>query len=134
MSNYTSQYTGEQIDEAVGNVRESSDFVIENGTINGWNYRKWKSGVCEVWGLKNINPVGNTESGSGYFSDVMRVSTPFPIANAIVTGTAGNRYVLVNTDGSYTNQEISFRLWRSTAITTDQISVQIQINGYWIAS
>ena len=28
-----------------------ADFIVEQGTQNGWNYRMWNSGICEVWGV-----------------------------------------------------------------------------------
>lgn len=29
------------------------DFVIEHGTKNSWNYRKWNSGIMECWCLSS---------------------------------------------------------------------------------
>lgn len=40
-------------------IKANTDYVIEQGTKNGWNYRKWKSGICEAWyssGVINVTP------------------------------------------------------------------------------
>jgi hypothetical protein len=52
MPDYTSIYTGAQIDEAVGKALPMSDCVIEQGTSGIWTYRKWASGIAECWGVQ----------------------------------------------------------------------------------
>lgn len=49
MADYTSVYSGSQIDEAVGKALPMSDYVIEQGTSGIWTYREWNSGMAECW-------------------------------------------------------------------------------------
>lgn len=33
------------------------DYVVEQGKSGIWTYRKWNSGIVELWGVKSINNV-----------------------------------------------------------------------------
>lgn len=44
------------------------DFVMEQGTVSGWNYRKWSSGVVEAWYSPTINVTTATPYGNGYYN------------------------------------------------------------------
>lgn len=123
---YTLAYTGEQVDTRLG-----ADYVTEHGTSGNWNYRKWASGFCELWGYHSITPSGSTASGSGYYSDVVTLSTPFGVANAIIAGTVDNQYNIVNPDGSYANLTVSFRLWRASAVTETSVTASLIVFGRW---
>lgn len=41
---YTTQYTYPELD-----AKNFADYVIEKGTLNGWTYHKWNSGLLELW-------------------------------------------------------------------------------------
>ena len=32
----------------------SRDFIVEQSILNGWTYRKWSSGICEIWGTRKL--------------------------------------------------------------------------------
>lgn len=53
------------------------DFVVEQGTSNGWRYRKWNSGVSEGWytWTGTINLSQNNYSGF-YYTDAQQISYP----------------------------------------------------------
>lgn len=55
------------------------DFVVEQGTSDGWTYRKWNSGVGECWKTITHKTKINTAWGSFYTSDTKlpRQSYPF---------------------------------------------------------
>lgn len=110
---------------------EIVDFAWSGGTASGWSWKKWASGTCEMWGTFSASLSQDAVSGGDYYSTTITISTPFQVANAIVTGTAENRYSLINPGGSYANQNISFRLKRGSAISESSISVQIHVCGYW---
>ncbi len=125
---YTLAFTGEQVDTKMG-----ADYVTEHGTSGNWNYRKWASGFCELWGYHSVTPSGSTASGSGYYSDIVTLSTPFKVANAVLSGSVDNLYNLVNPGGSWDNQTVSFRLWRATAITDVAVTARLIVYGRWSA-
>lgn len=48
------------------NSAPTADYIVEQGTTNGWTYRKWNSGIAECWGTferKDVavtNAIGST--------------------------------------------------------------------------
>ena len=44
------------------------DFITEQGTVDGWEYRRWNSGVVEAWRGTTISVATNTAYGSGYYN------------------------------------------------------------------
>lgn len=40
------------------NNEQMTDYVVEQGTEGIWSYRKWSSGVAELWGAYGFNNVG----------------------------------------------------------------------------
>ena len=49
-------------------IVERSDYIIEQGTIGIWTYRKWHSGIAECWGNKAWTVSNWTAWGSVYYS------------------------------------------------------------------
>ena len=49
-----------------------NDYVVEQGTIGNWAYRKWNSGTAECWLVNNLYLTGSTPvaymNGSAYYS------------------------------------------------------------------
>lgn len=75
------------------------DFVIEQGVLNGWTYRKWNSGTGECWKSLTHNTEVNNLWGSIYISPtaVERQSYPFPFIGKPVENMTvqGNKPVMV---------------------------------------
>ena len=114
-------------------IRGSSmdDFVTEQGTSGIWTYRKWKSGVAELWGASG----SLTASGSG-----VTLSLPFAIKN--FNGVASPGYntssnlktvYTVGLNGNNQTGSSSIKLWAvdpSTGGTpTYSIYAQMYITG-----
>ena len=151
MADYTSSYTGAQIDSAVGKALaiESTpanidaavtlagdvcDHVVASSltTATGaWNYIKFDSGACVLWGQHAITPSGSTASGSGYYSDTVTITTPFGVAYAVLSGMVDDRYMLCNPGSSFNDKTVSFRLWRGSAVTTTQVMARVIVFGKW---
>lgn len=51
-----------------------ADYIVEQGTSDGWAYRKWASGVAECWLESELHLTGSTPvaymNNSAYYSDV----------------------------------------------------------------
>lgn len=48
-------------------IPRSADYIIEQGTENGWIYRKWNSGVSECWYKEDVGAIqGQYSNGGGY--------------------------------------------------------------------
>ena len=68
--------TVEKINETVSNM---IDFIVEQGDSGIWAYRKWNSGVLEMWGhLLNV-PLAFSNDNGIYRSTDHVVALPFPI-------------------------------------------------------
>ena len=53
--------------------------VTEQGTKDGWYYRKWNNGICEAWKLVEHTTAINTAWGSLYYgTNIGRQTYPFP--------------------------------------------------------
>lgn len=59
------------------------DFVVEQGTKDGWYYRNWKSGYGEAWKTITVNTAINTAWGTMYggSTKMSRQTYPFPFAD-----------------------------------------------------
>ena len=52
-----------------------ADFVVEQGTSGHWQYRKWKGGTAECWGIGTLTDITSISGRGTYF-----YSTPVSIA------------------------------------------------------
>lgn len=53
------------------------DYIFEEGTVSGWNYRKWHSGILECWTTLNLNTAVATAYGNGFYNGTT-LSKGFP--------------------------------------------------------
>lgn len=60
---------------AVKNLQDHA-YVEEEGQSNGWYYRKWSSGYCELSGKISVSFESKTPWGAVYYAEVP--ATPFP--------------------------------------------------------
>ena len=90
---------------------EFADYVVEEGTLGGWKYKKWKNGTYEMHGTFDLKPAQKTFVGGGiYRSEQITIAVPFDnITTAVVSGTATNWFFLA--EGSLVNGEIGVTLF-----------------------
>ena len=55
-----------------------ADFVVEEGSGNGWTYRIWKSGKVEAWGTVSASGKLTTSNGGfyGFANDITPTNYP----------------------------------------------------------
>ena len=107
-----------------------NDYVVEQGTSGDWAYRKWNSGAVELWCNKTVNVASSTSAtGSLYYSSMLTIAVPFPITNAVITGSTNNHRYLANLQ--HQNASITFNIVSPTAISTTTQPVQIIVYGKW---
>lgn len=104
------------------------DFVTEQGTSNGWYYRKWKSGKGECWKTLTINTAINVGWGGVYAgaTKMARQNYPFvfkskPMETASVTTGSNAVWVFAESGGNGVNGAYAsaiYNVCRPTAITT----------------
>lgn len=107
----------------------ASDYVIENGTSDGWIYKKWKGGTYQAFGIFEVTPTSSTLNGSLYRTNNMTIDLPFTIKSAIVSGTAVGFYWITNGGISGTSA-ITLRLMSDkTFSTATTIEVRLEVVG-----
>lgn len=57
-----------------------ADFVVEQGVASGWTYRKWNSGIAEMWCTETTTARTNTSDGGGYVSESAVTPSNFPFS------------------------------------------------------
>ena len=74
------QWVNAAIDEKVKTL--NLDYVVEQGTADGWIYRKWNSGIVECWGKKSYDYTTSGEHNyqvlvnAFYFPDGLFIEPP----------------------------------------------------------
>lgn len=114
----------------------AKDFVIEEGTKNGWTYKKWKSGTYEMFGYFTVTTTAaGTANGSLYHSEQFALPTPFRIDSAVVSGSALSWFVVISGGQASTDADnnVGFRLFRPTAFDVGtSISVRLHVIGKYL--
>ena len=111
-------------------ISAMNDFVKEAGTSDGWSYKKWNEGTCELFGTFTLTTTSDaTAVGSMFCSDAFVIQAPFAIDGAVVTGTADGMFLITDggTDGG---NSISFVLLRpETFGTGTNVVVKLHVVG-----
>jgi hypothetical protein len=116
------------------------DFVIDEGTSNGWTYRKWNSGKAECWKRLQITTGVSNAWGSLYTSgslDATNLAYPFDFAETpILTvslmpfGSGGLVMATGNGYGSATETG-PYEIARGTSLASGQFLLAYQALGRW---
>lgn len=112
-------------------------YITEEGTKNGWFYRKWSSGKGECWKILEINTAVNTAWGSWFVGNttMARQNYPFPfkskpveIANLLAGSYAGVLYAVESGNG--VNGAYASAIYNVCRPTAAANSLQYYINLY----
>ena len=111
------------------------DYIVEQGEIDGWFYRKWNSGTAECWKIyygTGINAAASNYNGF-YYSNGIRVPLPFEFANlptVTVDGGSTANMNFVRVFGQY-KDAVNFIVVGMTNVTSTDITVDIKAIGKW---
>lgn len=129
------------VEEEINTINNNlNDSVIEQGVINGWTYRKWKSGISECWGttIVTINSWGAW--GSLYEGSPRIEAIDFPpslfVSDDVAWQVTANSYigiVAVESASTITKDKtpIMYLLRPNTSSLTDPIRVSMEAKGRW---
>lgn len=131
--------TEEQVDTFVDSLNVTGinavDYIVDQGTIGIWTYRKWNSGIAECWGEydKSVTGVSMTAPFSGYNFDLGTVAFPTGLFNAkpvcTVNGRKNGNYTCVSySNPSSTGIAIEFQ---SSISGTATCEAHIHAKGTW---
>lgn len=128
------------VDAHAALIGKMGDYVIEQGVVNGFTYRKWNSGVAECWGIfkRTVAITTSVEDSGGYYrSDVITEKLPENLFKTI-TDTHINDARSVD-DAIYlsrlrtvTKETINYFCLRAgKASPTATFDIHIMIKGTW---
>jgi hypothetical protein len=111
------------------------DYIVEQGEIDGWFYRKWNGGFAECWKIYygyGINSAKNNYSGF-YYSETITVQFPFTFTNlptVTVDGGSVNYINFVRVFGKYSDKA-SFSVVSMIDAGNVDVTVDIKAIGRW---
>lgn len=121
-----------------GTTATPTDYVIQQGTSNGWTYRKWASGKYECW-LRDSSKKAtiNQSWGSFYYGTLSAWNYPitfvgdYPTVNITIQAANGGAWAVPNySDYSFTSTGTIY-LYRPSQITNMSLTVNIYACGRW---
>lgn len=111
------------------------DYIVEQGEVDGWFYRKWNGGFAECWKVyygTGINSAKNNYSGF-YYSETISVPFPFTFTNlptVTVDGGSVNYINFVRVFGKYSDKA-SFTVVSMVNAGNIDVTVDIKAIGRW---
>ena len=108
-----------------------TDYVIEQGTVSNWSYRKWKSGKAEAWitGLSLGSQSGSVWANPIRYKD-LSPSLPsgvFTNTPVVVMTSATNQWWVVDANATSTTS-ISAR-FATVSSSSSNITVNVYAKG-----
>jgi hypothetical protein len=111
----------------------SADYVTEEGTAEGWTYKKWKKGTYDMFGEFTVTTTTIcTDMGSMFCSEELSLPTPFAIDRAIVSGSADDLFLVASGGRASVDADtnISFVLLRPFSFDANlEIIVRLHVTG-----
>lgn len=110
------------------------DYIVEQGEIDGWFYRKWNGGFAECWKVYygSVNSAKNNYSGF-YYSETVSVPFPFTFTNLPTVTVDGGSVTYMNfvrVFGKYSDAA-SFTVISLMNAGNVDITVDIKAIGRW---
>jgi hypothetical protein len=110
------------------------DYIVEQGEIDGWFYRKWNGGFAECWKIYygQVNS-GNTNYSGFWYSETVTVPFPFTFTNLPTVTVDGGSVTYMNfvrVFGKYSDKA-SFTVVSMTNAGTVDVTVEIKAIGRW---
>lgn len=106
----------------------TTDYIVAQGTTDGWIWRKWKSGIGECWKTITHSTTVNNAWGSGLYAGTMtsRQNYPFafkdkPIENVSLTAGANAAFIYAESGGNGVNGAYAsacYNIARPAAVTS----------------
>ncbi len=111
------------------------DYVVEQGTKDGWFFRKWSSGLAECWRTMSVSgiDVGEFNMNGFYYCGSKGVNFPFTFTEVnyvnATGGSTGNMNIVRPFNHSNTN--MTYVVMGMADISSTTVTVNIEAKGKW---
>lgn len=110
------------------------DYIVEQGEVDGWFYRKWNGGFAECWKVYYGSVTsGKTHYSGFYYSETITVPFPFTFTNLPTVTVDGGSVTYMNfvrAFGKYSDKA-SFTVVSMMDAGTVDVTVDIKAIGKW---
>lgn len=125
-------------DTAVNDIETKTeaiaDYVVEQGKVGVWNYRKWNSGIAECWAYEEYENISFSNALDGGYSSG-DISTELPISfinGASDTSIQGNANKFYIVGGAWIKDNfLYFDVLSLQNTTSNQVDVRWYVIGKW---
>lgn len=113
------------------------DYIVEQGTDNNWNYRKWNSGVMEAWryvsGLSaNIaTKVTNVYQTASNLTISMPTTNTFQSVTSVQILPECSSYGIWVNGYSHSTSQIAYRLMSAASRSNASFGLNLFVTGTW---
>ena len=111
---------------------QSLDYIVEQGTSNGWQYIKWASGKAECWQWYEDTVNLSKNLNGAYYTDSIIVQYPFEFTDNILNVNGGS-HSHINWARAFADSKTyaSFVVIGNASKSNVGISVHLHAVGYW---
>ena len=113
----------------------SIDYPVEQGTKNGWGYRKWNSGFAECWYTASVSgiDVGEYNLDGMYYCGSKGVSFPFTFTSIEYVNASGGSTGNMNfvRPFNHTNNNMTYIVMGMSDKSNVTIRVNLEAKGRW---
>ena len=116
------------------------DYIVEQGTKNGWDYKKWNSGKAECWKIVEHTTAVSTAWGSMYMGTASsRQTYPFvftakPMEQATLQAGSYQGILFPEKDGNGvngTNSSARYNICRPSSVASSTFYISLYVVGNW---
>lgn len=111
-----------------------ADFIVSQGSTDGWTWRKWNSGIAECWRYYQYLPTATGDQAFSVSYPFSFVSGDYPIVTTTLgmNGTLANSALACDAVGNLPNRETACNLFlRGITSKSYMIAVHIHVLGRW---
>lgn len=111
------------------------DYPVEQGTKNGWGYRKWNSGFAECWYSASVSgvDVGEFNLNGFYYSGSKGVNFPFTFTSVeyinATGGSTGNMNIVRPFNN--TNSSMTYIVIGMSDVSSATVRINLEAKGRW---
>ena len=124
-------------DDGVTLDKKFNDYIVEQGTNDGWTYRKWNSGLMEMWGSVSGNAEVTLEWANVYRC-ASQINKAYPISFVEVPNVtiglespAGTWYCIMTNGQGFMKATPMYMLMSASSQNAVYYKINFYVTGKW---